>query len=404
MNKYLITLTPVDRFFFGGEIGFSRGSKIEKKENETAEEKTLRQENEKLLKVDETNSSYIVKSKLFPQQTSLLGMLRFAFLSANDKAFANGKIIDHVEATKTIGAESFSLGADTEMNFGKIKTIYPCFLRRKTAKQDWINLTVAPMDYKLSITFDKGNALLNNRKMKTPAIKGYDPKAGLTSYCIGENISELETGKLFTEDIRIGIDRNFDGKPNEGAFYKQIAYRMSEEYEYEQDGVTTTEEHQLCFAFHAVLEEGLDDQIVTLGGDNSRFKLTCVLDEGCVQLPKNCQPDEFNGYAGKVVLLSDAFIDHATMNGCLYSINEIVTFRFLYSKVGETTGYYKFSCGNHLRRSEKKYNLYQTGSVFYFDTIMEMETFIVALESKKRFRQIGYNYYEKFQKQNNNNN
>ena len=402
MNKYLITLTPIDKFFFGGELTFTRS----KRENIDKQRKDLNDAEDKELKsFDESFSSYFVRSRQFPQQTSLLGMLRFTFLSANKKAFKNGEIIDKQETIDTIGAESFKVDKDT--TFGKIKKIYPCFLRRKTEGGDWENLMIAPMDSKLSIAFDKGDALLDDKKTKLPNIMGYNPKDGLTSCFIGSNVA-LETGKLFTEDIRIGIDRNYDGKPNDGAFYKQISYRLSDKYEFEKDGAKTEEKHKLCFAFYADLDNGLLEQIVTLGGDNSRFKLTCELKEGGIQLPESYHPKEFDGYEGKVVLLSDAFIDQDTMKNCLFSINETVPFRFLKSTVETTVGYNKFSSADkdnptHLRRSDQKFNLYKTGSVFYFDTIEGMTDFTTAMENKKRFRQIGYNYYEKFPKQNNNN-
>ena len=67
MSNYLITLTPTGRFFFGGDMTFKVGRKDKNEFNEQF-------------------SSYIIKSAMFPQQTSLLGMLRFLILSNDTTA------------------------------------------------------------------------------------------------------------------------------------------------------------------------------------------------------------------------------------------------------------------------------------------------------------------------------
>ena len=64
MSKtYLVTLKPIDKFFFGGDMTFAipEGNKERKEANRSF-------------------SSYIIRSMPFPQQTSLLGMLRFLLL------------------------------------------------------------------------------------------------------------------------------------------------------------------------------------------------------------------------------------------------------------------------------------------------------------------------------------
>ena len=85
-KQYLIKLKPIDKFFFGGEMTFSFDGD------------------------DSEYASYVIKSNYFPQQTSLLGMLRFLILR-NSPYFENGHIksgcIKHVE--DLIGEKSFSI-------------------------------------------------------------------------------------------------------------------------------------------------------------------------------------------------------------------------------------------------------------------------------------------------------
>ena len=64
MSKtYFVKLTPTGKFFFGGDMRFG----IDGKDGEF--------------------SSYIIESSVMPQQTSLLGMMRFLLLSNNNDLF-----------------------------------------------------------------------------------------------------------------------------------------------------------------------------------------------------------------------------------------------------------------------------------------------------------------------------
>ncbi len=54
--RYLIKLTPVDQFFFGGNITFGE---------------------------NKATQNYLVRSEKYPQQTTLLGMLRYQLLKTN---------------------------------------------------------------------------------------------------------------------------------------------------------------------------------------------------------------------------------------------------------------------------------------------------------------------------------
>ena len=412
MSKYyLITLTPIDKFFFGGEITFIRGSE-KKKKDMTEDEKILKD-------FDDAYSSYIVKSNLFPQQTSLLGMLRFLILSNNEELFANNKIQQgkQGDVAKLIGEKSFQLNEDfKEMDFKSIKKIHPCFIQRKTENENrWSDLIFAPMDYvrknkekdtereivPLKISFQSGNSLLDNVKQKKPVIIEYKAKEGiqpfLTDGTVGWKISEI-----FQEDARIGINRNFNGKTETNAFYKQIFYRFTDKYKFteSENGESIFKSHQLRFAFYAELEYDFPEgknHIVSLGGDNSRFSLQA---ETVGEIPGFILPkdENFENCDAKLILTTEAFIEDDAMNHCLFSINETVPFRFLTSTV-YTENYYNFLGDGRLQRSEKKYNLYKRGSVFYFDNQEDngqsgLTKFKEAVNNKKLFQQIGYNNYQ----------
>jgi hypothetical protein len=316
-------------------------------------------------------------------------MLRFVFLSNSD-CFSGNRIKPgkQADAGRLIGETSFQLDNSdfSGMNFGKIKKIYPCFIRRKTANNDWRDMVFAPLDHKYNVSFESGSSLLDTEKTAIPVIDNYTSKDGLPHLYINET-DELEETYVFKEDIRIGIDRDFNGKTKAGAYYKQIFYRFAD--------------RDLQFAFYADLDDfpTSENVIVSLGGDNSRFSLKAEQVQGTpkIQLPqKYVEKKNFKDCYAKIVLLSDAFLEKDAMRECMFSINETVAFRFLTSDV-HTENYYKFNGSKKLQRNDKKYNLYGRGSVFYFAEEKDLSEFEAAL-NKERFIQIGYNNYKSIKK------
>jgi len=412
MSKYLITLTPVESFFFGGEITFTR------EKDKLGKASTLLDPEKKELKAfNESFSSYIIKSNCFPQQTSLLGMLRYFVLSNNDQLFDSrtNKIIPNKQEdiAKEIGQQSFHINdSDSSIiDYGKIKAISPCFIQRKTVAE-WENFLISPKDNSFNlIDFESGNSLTISSKSTTPNIKDYNPKDGLKIQYSGKT-TKLEESDIFVPDIRIGIDRDYSGKTKENSLYKQVFYRFSNEYKCEN--CETKIKQSFRFAFYADLDYIFSDEyndLVSLGADNSKFILEAQKiddisidseNDQCKDLfkkeitdPYQIKPN-FNCF-GKIVLLSDAYIENEQVEKCCYSINDTVPFRFLISTI-ETENYYKFSGSIKLISRSVKLNLYQKGSVFYFENENNLDSFESKLNSNKRFYQIGYNYFKTIKK------
>lgn len=409
MNKYLITLTPIDTFFFGGEITFTRGRKEFKKNEKLSEEE------EELKTFNKSFSSYIVKSNRFPQQTSLLGMLRFLILSNNDTLFdaSENRIRTGMQndVAEEIGNKSFELNTGNygKMDFKNIHSLSPCFLQRQTDSAEWINLFCSSADYGLNkVSFKDGKSFLSEKSKYIPILEGYEAKNGLKTCYLGEK-TNLEESQLFAEDARIGINKDYSGKTQVNAFYKQIFYRFPEKYK-KNENANKLSDQKLRFAFYADLDYHFNKEkyIVSLGGDDSRF----VLQAECIAknvenndltesfekiLPQDYfKTNNFDCY-GKVILLSDTFLEKQDVMNSIFNISETISFRFLTSTV-HTKNYYKFSGNDRVERSNKKYNLYQKGSVFYFDNKEDLETFEKALKAKERFYQIGYNYFKTIKK------
>lgn len=368
MSKYLISLTPLGKYFFGGDMTFKVGDN--------------RAYNERF-------SSYIIESNRFPQQTSLLGMLRYLILSNDKTCFDNGKkvIINKEKAKEVIGSEGFTVNKDYQANDYKfIKSLSFCSLaaiKKKNMKQILLPM---PKDYGYSVTFDPSViASFNNKQMPLPKIDGYDPKNRKPECFLGAEKTILASD-IFIEDNRIGIDKRYDGKTdNNKAFYKQKSFRLGKN------------NSQYCFVFEAEVDKSIDltqppynGAIVTVGGDSSTFLLTAVLSDKKIV----CYSEDYNDNNifqadYKLILLSEAYLEKSEAMQATFSLSETVPFRFLKTSV-ETENYTVLSKVN--LRNNDKYYLYQRGTVFYCNET-QLSSMKAALE-KDCFTQIGYNHYQ----------
>lgn len=394
MSDYLITLTPFNKFFFGGEMTFQVGDDEDDDFNEQY-------------------ASYIIESNYFPQQTSLLGMLRFLILR-NSSFFENDKITNRIEVEKLIGKESFSVNDQQgEKQYGKIKSISGCFLQFRENTGNWTDLSFSPFDSQLRVENTRQVGVYNGRQIGTPTLEGFDAKDGYTKYVEAGEI-KIPISEVFVEDIRLGINRNIvTGKTEKNALYKQVCYRLADKrYQHDEKGNRIKDEEnkdmgdpcQFRFAFTAQIDEEQADctlsdyngQLVSIGGDNSQFRIGIenlgVSREQIVHVESDL----------KTVLQSPAYLAKAQVDKAFFAITEIVPFRFLRTSIAETESYDILT--KHVTRSVL-YQLYDRGSVFYFSDEESKTCFEKSLASRNaEFHQIGYNRCAKLVKKSKNKN
>lgn len=376
MSKYQITLTPVDNFFFGGDMTFQVG------ENKKEE-------------FNERFSSYIIKSSMFPQQTSLLGMLRFLILrNGGDAVFKGGRIVNNELAKELIGNGSFSVNGDQQANrFGTIQSLSHVWIRKTSGGREE-DLEFEPFFRALEFTDESG--VYNKQTVSIPdmPIGQYDPKESFSSKLTGGK----ELADIFIEDRRIGIARDIQtgktGEKGEHALFKQVSYRFAnKETVTDKQGNEEAVDVQYCFVFQAEIDdavpfENYNGQLVKVGGDNSQFVIG-------ISKTERSQVDVSNEGALYLSLLSPTYLSRDEMEDVKFAITRLVPFRFLKAEVDKVKSYNitRKEKDTGVKRSEK-YELYAPGSVFYFDNEAQRQRFISHLEAKKDFRQIGYNEYK----------
>ena len=386
MKKYIMTLTPASNFCFGKES--IRVNRLKEKSADSF--------------------FYFSESMMMPQQTALLGMLRYALLSVADKTvFDNNQIQNPAKAGELIGQQSFTKGRNN--GFGKIKSIGACGLQiQYQGNTKWHPLRFAPMDYKLTVgKSTNGNGcktLLNTAEETGIVIDGYKAKDGLHNELLlaigtdGKITKEYKCSDIFKEVVQVGINRNIKtGHVENNSYYKQQFFRFADK--------VGNEKVKIQFCFNAELDASADiSQLrglsVQLGSDDSRFILNWqeIADDHAGVLP--VYEESASSALPKLTLMSDSYLTPKEVALSIFNISDIKPFRSLSTTVN-TEDYYNYK--GSVQKSERSY-LYVRGSVFFFDSEDKKTEFEDSLNKHKEFQTVGYNQYNQNKKENNNNN
>lgn len=367
MTKYLIKLTPLDSFFF------SRENKYRKK--------LKKDEKDKLVTV--TEADYFQKSTYFPQQTTLLGMLRYYVLLKNNQI----PITDVEKSKELIGNNSFNISKE-DNNFGKIKNLSAVFITDENNNFFFRN----PND--LILKDNNPPAYLNKAKANFKTTLSFDmlffedyvEKEGLSNFLVNSEDNVLpfdfdkETAKngVFIKKEKIGIKKQEKGLTQKNAFYKQTFYTLSKGYSFGLVAEIKDMEEHSGFVF--------------MGAEKSAFAISFEKFEG--EIEDKISLKTVNN--PKIVLLSDAYLSDYNTNDFQFAISSSKTFRFLKTKVKAGNKYYSSDPleKKEIKRSVK-YSLLERGSVFYFKDEDQMNVFANKIKGKSNFYQIGYNHYKK---------
>jgi CRISPR-associated protein Cmr3 len=339
----MITLKPLEPFFFGGEYTFG------------ADES--RQE----------TSRYSASSTQFPQQTALLGLLRKTMLIQNGNLTMHrkGEWVDssgrgapsrNYDAAKAlVGTEAFSY--EKTIDLGTIESISPLFINDNgeyyiaNAKDDCYEMRE-----------QEGTVSLGNGMHSARVFEKID---GKVCNCSSEFISRGQTRKnfsdFFKEVQRIGIKKSQDGKTEEDAYFRKKSY-------YPIGSAT--------FSFIATFSEEIawDPQsIVSLGADQSSFKLEAErCDEEYETLFREVhRPKRYS----RLVLTSSALLSKEAYEACYFIFGQRQSYRQL---VDAKRG-----------KKSKRYYLLEKGSVLYTERLEALE----KLLNKKHLQNVGINHY-----------
>lgn len=350
MGKYLITLKPMEPYFFGGERTFGFGRKTGQKQK------------------------YYIVSENTPSQPTLFGTLRYIILSRNNALWNQ---TDAHKAESLVGKESFSFeNINNAAGFGIINGISPLFLIKEDEtdnnKVTWFVRT--PMDHKPKTSDIVNEKYTPLRMAKSPVTFGngstlypadYNPKDGCGGGYISldEKLEVIPDDEIFESVTQIGINSHrtedtSNGIEDDSSFFKKERKKLAKGF---------------CFAFIADLSEELkgdETSVVFMGQNKSPF--LCSITETNESLIKRTEDAFASIRANRTYKIKYALSDVMPVEDSFpasvkpeYYIADTKVLRSLETVSGADSYY------NRLKKSEKLYKLITAGSVFYTSDLPE---------------------------------
>ena len=348
--KYMVRLTPAGSYFFGGETTFGNGE----------------------------NQNYLVRSRLMPQVSAVLGVLRYEILRRKGLLETGGADDGRKkDQWSSLIGEPFSI-ENPSSSYGIISGLSPVFIERKT---DGVMFTPCPLDKGYDVSFDKGNCIsysdsgcrpqtvilksesTENGKSPEPfSFKGFDN----WQKWIGTNGDVLIESDIFHADASVGITKNDWARKK--AYFEQTQIRLGKDFRF-------------CFKLTTSEPFPPDGQsvLVYMGGNRSMFRLEMeavsdIQDSDPVELFRKKLHRE-----GRLMILGEAFIQESVRDKLDFIWGESVVNRYV-ANTHRWNG----------ARSGKLYHLLSRGSVIYNDDA----SFPEELTTKENnLRKVGLNIF-----------
>ncbi|MBK9257712.1 MAG: hypothetical protein IPM42_19820 [Saprospiraceae bacterium] len=335
MPNYKIKIKPLEYYFFGGE-----------KHNE------------------EFEANYFVESLDYPQQTTLLGMIRYFLLQENN--MLGGKSLSKEiqdDAKILIGEQSFKYGA--EFKFGKITNLSPLYFSKENDEDYFF----APLDVQFKMDDDfilSKNNVAYNAKDFSKEIKQSLYSTKSKPIAISEIIKDIK---------QVGNKKGEKGVTEDKAFYKQNMKKLEEDWSFCVDAEIDVELEQ-------------KEYFIPFGGEKCFFKLT--LKQGEAVHPS--YPSAHQRKQPSILCISDCFIDGNKVKHLPFAVTDFVSFRNFRSKLN-TSNHYAFKKEQDIETSmvrSSRYQLLKRGSILYFSDQNSRDLFANEIESDTCSK-IGFN-------------
>lgn len=365
-KKALITFTPLEPYFFGGETTHGNGRE----------------------------RNYFSKSNLYPQQTTLCGALRFLLLQHG---------YNH-------GLNSFTPEDATLNDYGDLLHVSPLFLKNPDGhfflRQALDRQPEDSQPLCLETAVPHAWALLDNGAMEYPTqwVQGsrwptYEPKRKRANEWVSPSAEPVRSESIFMVFNRPGIPKEELRNPNPRAdgpgLFKQDLFRLAENWAFSilvefSDKVNLTD---------------LNNQNIPMGGEKSVFHLSVVEENRSFadlfpakETFYRVAPD---GGQPRLVLASDAWVTNNVWENTLGAVTETTDFRHIHTHISVNkfgpmqSPFTTFDAQNPRLRKSTKYTLLARGSVLVCadrTALHKVESALAILP----WQGIGFNHFISF--------
>lgn len=406
MAHYLIELKPISSFFFGTEDPKSDDEKV----------------------------NYFQRSAYFPQQTALLGMIRFQLL----KQYGLLPINDNTDmASRLIGEKSFHVSSELP-SFGVINSLSPLMLLKDDNKEDDIKegdnkeeayylfdksyVRYSDDEKRVKLKLEMNNqASLRSENHNIPAMpllvldrNGEPSVKYIAKYPFVSEFDTVQRNKAKEEDTKmdslfhskeqVGIEKSPDGVTKEDAYYKMEYKTLEKGWKFgfvvdlNDDLIKKLIEDSKKGSNQLSkddLKRDLKGDFVVLGKERSTFKMSvtkidkkkrdALLGQSEIEYPQDNNNDMY-----KISLLSDTYIDDEKKfyKHTSFANIDTIDFNNIFFKVSPKDNRYDSKPKKGGRRK-----LIKRGSEIF---TKEPETLIRMIkedEIARCFYKIGYNHF-----------
>ena len=355
-DTYFITLRPLAPAYFGGEHG-------------------------------PVEEDYFLKTRLFPQQTAVLGMLRYELLKRNaGLKYAAGQgftIDDPGLASELIGASSFS--GDAEQTFGKIQRLSPVFLHYDNTA--WF-LIKDPAGFAPVTTPGRACTGPEEESISLRYLPGYNAKKDHLSEIFASaggdrlQVHKGDTDSLsdpwaFHLSVKIGITKQYKQQPKDEGFFKMERLHLHP---------------RAAYACYACLDAGhglpqTGSGRVYLGGNRTPFQMK--FEQTSDFFPEGA---DF-ALPGVAVLLSDAYAEGKPGDAATLAATDSIIFRNQKTETGQPHSFHQKPVGDHAHTPRL---LLARGGLFFAPKPKTLHNWL----DHPAYARIGYNAYALPQPQN----
>ena len=310
----------------------------------------------------------------YPQQTSVLGLMRYYVLLAWDKAFPeqnllheNGNIRNKELAEELIGETGFRMSVT--WRYGKIYSLSEMMLFDGKSV-----LLPAEIHNGSAMCTVPGLAFFNDKQLNyIPTFTGFNPKQPEKYGWISSSGQFFDMKELFMTEVKERIN----GK---NAFYNQVFFHMAD--------------RNLQFIFQMDVDADIHkaligQRVVSLENDEAKFIVTAS-EYFPFTIPE--KSEKINYYSPdrkfiKLVLISDAYFRGNPYHESVMGVTRLKPFCFIDSSD-------KREEPESGQSRSKLPNLIERGSVFYFTDGNQLNRWSTSCGiNSSDFRNIGYNQY-----------